>query len=96
MMQREIVQPDVAYASPVVVSLQSIYLTYSTHLMYVCQLSTAAKEDNKKSNVEVRENLSVIRSSVLPGFSLRGTLGSPNEAADRLLSSVIAPAASGK
>jgi len=28
--------------------------------------------------------LSVIRSSVLPGFSMRGTLGSPSEAADRL------------
>jgi len=75
MMQRALVQPDVAYASPPLL---------------------ASTNDDKKSNVDVRENLSVIRSSVLPGFSLRGTLGSPSEAADRLLSSVIAPATSGK
>lgn len=47
-------------------------------------------------NVNVRENLSVIRSSVLPGFTLRTTLGEPREAAERLLSTAIAPVGSGK
>jgi len=46
--------------------------------------------------VEGRENLSVIRSSVMIGFSLHGTLGEPAEAAERLLSSAIAPPGSGK
>ena len=46
--------------------------------------------------MEGRENLSVIRSSVMPGFSLRGTLGEPAEAAERLLRTAIAPPGSGK
>jgi len=36
------------------------------------------------------ENVSVIKSSVLPGFSLRGTLGAPKEAAEALLKSMFA------
>lgn len=43
-----------------------------------------------------RENLSVIKSSVMPGFSLKGTLGEPKEAAERLLQNVIAAPGSGK
>lgn len=43
-----------------------------------------------------RENVSVIKSKVLPGFTLEGTLGTPTEAAERLLSTVIAPPQSGK
>ena len=39
-----------------------------------------------------RINLSVVRSAVLPGFSLRGTLGDPKSAAEALLSKAIAPA----
>lgn len=43
-----------------------------------------------------KENLSVIKNSVLPGFSLAGTLGSPKEAAEKLLRESIAPPDSGK
>lgn len=43
-----------------------------------------------------RENLSVIKNSVLPGFSLAGTLGSPKDAAEKLLRESIAPPESGK
>ena len=43
-----------------------------------------------------RENLSVIKSNVMPGFTLEGTLGEPKEAAERLLQNVIAPSGSGK
>ena len=43
-----------------------------------------------------RENLSVVKSSVMPGFSLEGTLGSPRAAAEKLLNEAIAPAGSGK
>lgn len=43
-----------------------------------------------------RENLSVIKSNVMPGFSLKGTLGEPKEAAERLLQNVIAAPGSGK
>lgn len=43
-----------------------------------------------------RENLSVFRSNLVPGFSLRGTLGPPREAAQRLLDTAIAPEGSGK
>ena len=41
-----------------------------------------------------RENLSVIKSRVMPGFSLK-MMGTPQEAAERLLSTVIAPPQSG-
>ena len=40
--------------------------------------------------------MSVIKSKVLPGFSMRGTLGEPQEAAEFLLKNSIAPPASGK
>jgi PsbP len=43
-----------------------------------------------------RENLSVIKSNVMPGFTLERTLGEPKEAAERLLQNVIAPPGSGK
>lgn len=43
-----------------------------------------------------RENLSVFKSELTPGFSLRGTLGPPEQAAQRLLDTAIAPPASGK
>lgn len=43
-----------------------------------------------------RVNLSVIKSNIMPGFSLRGTLGAPEKAASILLSTVIAPPGSGK
>jgi len=43
------------------------------------------------------ENVSVVRSGPLPpGFTLRGSLGSPKEAADFLLSTAIAPPGSGR
>ena len=41
-------------------------------------------------------NLSVIKSKILPGFSMKGTLGSPQEAAEFLLKNSIAPPQSGK
>lgn len=44
----------------------------------------------------VRENLSVFKSEVAPGFSLEGTLGPPALAAQRLLDTAIAPPDSGK
>jgi len=43
-----------------------------------------------------RENISLIKSKVMPGFTLRGTLGTPSDAAEKLLSTVIAPPTSGK
>jgi hypothetical protein len=43
-----------------------------------------------------RNNVSVIKSKVLPGFSLRSTLGDPEEAARFLLANSIAPPSSGK
>jgi hypothetical protein len=43
-----------------------------------------------------KENLSVIKSSVMPGFNIQTVLGTPKEAAELLLSTVIAPPASGK
>eukprot|EP01041_Mallomonas_annulata_P013231 gene13231-27995_t len=43
-----------------------------------------------------KENLSVIKSQVMPGFSLQGTLGEPRDAAIFLLSNIIAPESSGK
>lgn len=43
-----------------------------------------------------KENVSVIKSSVQPGFTLKGTLGEPREAAERLLQNVIAAPGSGK
>lgn len=42
------------------------------------------------------ENVSLVKSGLMPGFSLRGTLGEPREAAEKLLSTVIAPPDSGK
>ena len=43
-----------------------------------------------------KENVSVIKSSVQPGFTLKNTLGEPKEAAERLLQNVIAAPGSGK
>ena len=43
-----------------------------------------------------RDNVSVIKSSVMDGFTLAGTLGTPKEAAERLLANVIAAPGSGK
>ncbi len=40
--------------------------------------------------------MSVVRSALLPGFSLRGTLGAPAAAAATLLATVIAPEGSGR
>ena len=42
------------------------------------------------------ENLSVVISRLMPGFTLKGTLSEPKEAAERLLSTTIAPESSGK
>lgn len=42
------------------------------------------------------ENVSLVKSELMPGFSLRKTLGEPKEAAEKLLSTVIAPPDSGK
>lgn len=42
------------------------------------------------------ENVSVVKSELMPGFSLKKTLGEPKEAAEKLLSTVIAPPDSGK
>lgn len=42
------------------------------------------------------ENVSVVKSELMPGFSLKKTLGEPNEAAEKLLSTVIAPPGSGE
>jgi len=43
-----------------------------------------------------RVNLSVVKSALMPGFTLRGTLGSPDNAAAVLLSTAISPPGSGK
>jgi hypothetical protein len=43
-----------------------------------------------------KENLSVVKNSVMPGFSLKGTLGAPREAAQKLLDEAIAPPGSEK
>jgi hypothetical protein len=43
-----------------------------------------------------RNNVSVIKTKVLPGFSMKGTLGDPKDAAEFLLRNSIAPASSGK
>ncbi len=43
-----------------------------------------------------KNNVSVIKSKVLAGFSMQGTLGDPQQAAEFLLKSSIAPPASGK
>eukprot|EP00600_Ochromonadales_sp_CCMP1393_P013716 CAMPEP_0175011952 /NCGR_PEP_ID=MMETSP0005-20121125/9008_1 /TAXON_ID=420556 /ORGANISM="Ochromonas sp., Strain CCMP1393" /LENGTH=290 /DNA_ID=CAMNT_0016268073 /DNA_START=125 /DNA_END=997 /DNA_ORIENTATION=+ len=43
-----------------------------------------------------RENLSVIKSRVMPGFVMQRVLGTPQAAAEKLLSTVIAPPDSGK
>ncbi|KAM3568615.1 hypothetical protein VYU27_009265 [Nannochloropsis oceanica] len=42
------------------------------------------------------ENLSLVKSTVMPGFTLEGTLGAPAAAAELLLSTAIAPPGSGK
>ena len=42
------------------------------------------------------ENVSVVRSKLPRGFTLRGNLGSPADAAQRLLDTAIAPEGSGK
>ncbi|CAN0484083.1 unnamed protein product, partial [Laminaria digitata] len=42
------------------------------------------------------ENVSVVKSELTGGFSLTGTLGKPKEAAEKLLSTFIAPPQSGK
>jgi hypothetical protein len=51
---------------------------------------------NKGMSFGETENLSVIKSNVQPGFTLKGTLGEPREAAERLLQNVIAAPGSGK
>lgn len=43
-----------------------------------------------------RINLSVVKNMVMPGFTLEGTLGNPKEAAEKLLTTAIAPEGSGK
>ena len=48
------------------------------------------------ANSDGKSNISVIKSTVMPGFSLRETLGEPKAAAERLLQNVIAPPSSGK
>ncbi|CAM9761315.1 unnamed protein product [Ectocarpus sp. 12 AP-2014] len=42
------------------------------------------------------ENVSVVKSELMPGFSLKRTLGDPKEAAEKILSTVIAPPDSGR
>jgi hypothetical protein len=42
------------------------------------------------------ENVSLVKSKVMRGFTLRGTLGKPEEVAKKLLSTVIAGPKSGK
>lgn len=42
------------------------------------------------------DNVSVVKNRLMPGFTLKGTLGEPRVAAERLLSESIAPAQSGK
>lgn len=42
------------------------------------------------------ENVSVVKSELMPGFSLKRTLGDPKEAAEKILSTVIAPPDSGE
>lgn len=49
----------------------------------------------KDLNSKGKKNLSVLRATVLPGFSLSGTLGGPDEAAPKLLA-LIAPTSSDK
>jgi len=48
------------------------------------------------SDGDGRENISVIKSNVLPGFSMQTTLGPPQDAAEKLLSTTIAPQGSNK
>jgi len=60
-------------------------------------LPDSAYFDPLKSRANGRGiNLSVIKSSVMPGFTLGGTLGTPTDAATKLLATVIAPPGSGK
>ena len=54
---------------------------------------TPVKGSIPRSN---RNNVSVIKTKVLPGFSMKGTLGPPQEAAEFLLKNSIAPPGSGK
>ena len=42
------------------------------------------------------ENVSVVKSELMGGFSLTGTLGEPKQAAEKLLSTFIAPPESGE
>lgn len=48
------------------------------------------------AGTDTSENVSVMKTQVLPGFSLSGTLGQPTDAANFLLQNFIAPASSGK
>jgi hypothetical protein len=50
----------------------------------------------ERSRGDGMENVSVVRSRLEPGFSLRGTLGEPVEAARALLANVIAAPGSGR
>lgn len=59
-----------------------------------------ASETARASTVECAggdgsENVSVVKSELMEGFSLKGTMGAPKEAAQKLLSTVIAPENSG-
>lgn len=54
---------------------------------------TPVKGSVPRSN---RINVSVIKTKVLPGFSMKGTLGEPLDAAEFLLKNSIAPVSSGK
>lgn len=48
------------------------------------------------SNSKSRTNVSVVVSKVMPGFTLREVLGTPNDAANQLLQTSIAPQGSGR
>lgn len=88
--------------------LQDQAVAYSNQMGKVKSLDPLSRySKNKQSSLKPKvafgppggtfqENVSVIKSSVLPGFTLKGTLGNPKDAAEKLLSMFIAPENSGK
>lgn len=75
---KQSVRPDSAYAPPPDIDIININNNRNNK----------DKKENTRNNGN--ENISVIKSNVLPGFSLKNTLGEPKEAAERLLQNMLA------
>lgn len=85
------------YVSDRAVYLRNADAAYNRRMLATTGLSSSPR--NKPRGPEVAfgpadntrdENLSVVEGALAPGFSLRGTLGPPSEAAERLLRETIA------